>query len=204
MRSADSRPQGSSVRTKWPDGFLLLLFVASLCLNVYLGWQVKKGRNVQLNSAARLSTGTKVDPVTAQDLDGSPVSISYDNTNKPTVFYVISPSCIWCIRNQANIEKLTEVTADNYRFIGLSLAESGLKEYVEEHHLKFPVYTRLTAETIQALKLGGTPQTIVVSPEGEVLKVWPGAYSENLQTEVEAYFGIQLPGLSSATSKSPF
>ena len=203
MSSADSHPQGSFVRTKRPDGFLLLLLVASLCLNVYLGWHVKKGRNVQLNTGTRLSPGTKVDRVTAQSLDGKPITISYDSTNKPTVFYVISPSCIWCIRNQANIEKLTAAKANDYRFIGLSLAESGLKEYVEEHHLKFPVYTRLTAETIQSLRLGGTPQTIVISPAGEVLRMWPGAYSENLQTEVEAYFGIQLPGLTSGASKPP-
>ena len=203
MGSADSRLQGSPVRTKKPDGFILLLLVASLCLNVYLGWQVKKDRNVQIDTAARLSPGMKVDPVTAFSIDGKPITISYDDVNKPTVLYVISPSCIWCIRNQTNIEKLTDAKANDFRFIGLSLAESGLREYVEKYHLKFPVYTRLRAETIQSLRLGGTPQTIVISPEGEVLKVWPGAYSENLQTEVETYFGIQLPGLTSGASKPP-
>jgi peroxiredoxin len=73
-----------------------------------------------------------------------------------------------------------------------------LKEYVEEHQLKFPVYSGLKGETIQALGLGGTPQTIIVSPDGRVLKVWKGAYADNLRPEVEAYFGIQLPGLVSA------
>ncbi len=197
MNNVDSDPQTSRVRSIRPDGFLLLLLVASLSLNVYLGWKVKRG-NVQ-DDTVKLSPGMKVDPVTAVGLDGKLVTISYNGTNKPTVFYVITPSCIWCRRNQTNIDTLAETKANDFRFVGLSLAEAGLKEYVEEHHLKFPVYARLTAETIQSLGLGGTPQTIIVSPEGEILKVWAGAYVDSLRSEVEAYFGMQLPGLTSGS-----
>jgi len=139
----------------------------------------------------------KIDPVTALAMDGKPLTISYDGTNKPTVLYVISPSCIWCRRNQANINKLMDSKAGDFRFIGLSLGDSGLKEYIEEHHFKFPVYTGLKEETIRLLGLGGTPETIVVSPEGKILKVWVGAYVERLRPEVEAFFGVELPGLTS-------
>jgi len=59
------------------------------------------------------------------------------------------------------------------------------------------MYTRLTSETIESLGLGSTPQTIVISAEGRVLKNWKGAYGERVQPDVEAYFGIRLPGLSS-------
>jgi hypothetical protein len=113
---------------------------------------------------------------------------------------VITPSCIWCKRNQANIDKLVDTKASDFRFIGIALAEAGLKEYVEEHHLKFPVYTGLTKESLQSLGLGGTPETIVISPEGQILKVWMGAYTEQLRPEVEAYFGLQLPGVSSGNN----
>jgi len=40
-----------------------------------------------------------------------------------------------------------------------------------------------------------TPQTIVVSPEGQVVENWTGAYTEEQQKQVEQYFGITLPGL---------
>lgn len=194
MTSVDSSLQDSLVRRNRPDAFLLLLLVASLSLNVYLGWKVKQG-GVEPDTAKAVA-GMKVDPITAVDLDGKPFTIAYNGINKPTVFYVITPSCIWCRRNQANVNRLADAKANDFRFVGLSLAESGLKEYVEEHHLKFPVYARLPAETVESLGLGGTPQTIVVSPEGEILKVWTGAYIEDLRPEVEAYFGIQLPGLT--------
>jgi len=198
MNNLDSSARSSPVRSTRPDVFLLLLLLASLSLNVYLGWRVKQG-NVP-PEIVKLSPGTKVDPVTAVGLDGKPVTISYNSTNKPTVFYVITPSCIWCRRNQANVDRLAESKANDFRFVGLSLAEPGLKEYIEQHHFKFPVYARLTEQTIQSLGLGGTPQTIVVSPQGEVLKVWSGAYVEKVGSEVEAYFGTQLPGLISANN----
>lgn len=197
MNSVSSDAQSTPVRRMRPDGFLLLLLVASLSLNVYLGWRVKRGDVPQ--NTANLSPGMKVDPFTAVDLDGKPLTIAFNDTNKPTVFYVMTPSCIWCRRNQSNVDRLADTKANDFRFVGLSLAEDGLKEYVEEHHLKFPVYARLKPETIQSPGLGGTPQTIVVSPEGKILKVWMGAYGENVGSEVEAYFGVQLPGLVSAS-----
>ncbi|HEY0730546.1 MAG TPA: redoxin family protein [Pyrinomonadaceae bacterium] len=168
---------------------------ASLSLNVYLGWKVKRG-NVPSNLPVPVAPGTKVEPIKAASLDGEPQTISYHDTDKPTVLYVLSPTCPWCDRNRANIAKLTE-RGDRFRFVGLSLSEAGLKEYVDKQQLKFPVYTRVTPEAQIELGLGPTPQTIVISPEGRVLKNWAGAYNEQTRDEIEEYFQIQLPGLVS-------
>lgn len=184
------------IRTLRVDGLVLLLLVISLSLNVYLGRKIRQGTSVQQNTVP-LSPGIKVDPVTALTLDGIQHTISYEGTNKPTVLYVLSPTCVWCDENNANLKKLSQLRGNDFRFIGLSLAEPGLKAYVDAHHLEFPVYTRLTTETIQALRLGSTPQTIVISPDGRVLKNWIGAYIGPVRPEVEAYFGITLPGLTS-------
>ena len=194
--------KGSQVHKKKTDIFLLLLLLLSLSLNVYLGWQVKKAKtqsSVQQNTF-KLSPGMKVESVAAVALDGKPVTISYQDSDKPTVFYVLSPSCVWCERNQANIDKLAELKGNDFRFIGLSLVEPGLKEYLEKHRLKFPTYTRLTSKAIDSLGLGGTPQTIVISPDGRVLKIWRGAYIEQVQPELEEYFQIRLPGLTAGSS----
>lgn len=184
------------------DSFLLVVLLASLSLNVYLGWKLRQAgptSGVQQN-IVRLPPGTKVDPVTAVSTEGNQkTTISYDAVNKPTVFYVISPSCVWCERNNENIDQLTRLKGNDFRFVGLSLADAGLKEYVEKHRFNFPIYTNLTSETIQALGLGSTPQTIVVSPEGRIIKNWTGAYNERVQPQVEEYFQIRLPGLSSGS-----
>lgn len=191
MSSVNSDSPGSRVRSNRPDGFLLLLLIASLSLNVYLGWSIKQRGSVPQNTTTLLP-GMTVDQVTAIGTDGNPLTILYNDTDKPTVFYVITPSCIWCKRNQANINKVAETKSNDFRFIGLSLAEPGLKEYIEEHHFKFPVYTGLTARTLQSLGLGSTPQTIVISPEGKVLKVWTGAYSESCSLRSRPTSGLNF------------
>lgn len=199
MSTVNSNQMNTPVRSKRPDLFVLLLLAASLCLNVYLGLRLKQGTPTVGQNTFNLTSGMKIDPITAKDADGKLVTISYGAASKPTVFYVISPSCIWCRRNQANIDKIAETKANDFRFIGLSLAEAGLKEYFGERSPKFPVYAGLTKETVQTLGLGGTPETIIVSPEGKILKVWSGAYIANLQPEVEAFFGMDLPGLSESS-----
>jgi hypothetical protein len=45
-------------------------------------------------------------------------------------------------------------------------------------------------------RLGGTPQTIVISTDGKVLQNWVGAYADKQQMEVEKFFGLTLPGLT--------
>lgn len=54
----------------------------------------------------------------------------------------------------------------------------------------FPVY-EVSAESALAYRLGGTPQTIVVSPYGQVVKIWDGAYEGDLKREFE----VGLPGI---------
>jgi hypothetical protein len=58
---------------------------------------------------------------------------------------------------------------------------------------RFPVYMRLSADTLQAYKLGGTPQTLVISGEGRVQKNWMGAYNGATKTDIETFFRIKLP-----------
>lgn len=181
------------LRAKKVDVFLLLLLFASLSLNVYLGWRVKQSTP---NFLPLVAPGTKVGPITASDLDGNPQTISYQDTHKATVLYVLSPDCIWCDRNRNNIAKLIE-RGDRFRFVGLSLTDTGLHEYVAKHQPKFPIYTGLTQETVKSLGLGTTPQTIVISPEGRVLKNWTGAYTNQQQVEIEEYFETRLPGVTS-------
>jgi len=71
----------------------------------------------------------------------------------------------------------------------LSLTEGDFSDYGGRDEVLV-----VTKETRLALKLGGTPQTIVVSPEGKVQRNWFGAYADNTN-EVESALGVTLPGL---------
>ena len=176
---------------------LSLLLVCSLGINVVLARRTARLTTLvsRMKSESRLTQGDKVPAITARDLQGRTAVLDYAGTDLPTVLFVITPTCGWCTKNIMNMRTLAASASDRYRFVGLSLDSDKLIDYVTQNKLEFPVYTDLPLLPMKQYKLGGTPQTIVVSPKGEVLKVWSGAFAENLQKDVESYFGVTLPGI---------
>lgn len=143
----------------------------------------------------QLKIGASVPPIIGRRLDGQLETISYQGANEPTVLYIFTPPCAWCARNMDNFKALADKGSAHYRFIGLSLSQQDLADYVAKNKLTLPVYSGLSPETLAAYKLGSTPQTIVISPEGKVLQTWPGAYVGDQKLQVETFFHVSLPGL---------
>jgi len=142
-----------------------------------------------------LKISSVVPPIVAKRLDGKSETISYEGSNQPTVLYIFTPPCVWCARNMDNFKTLLDNESGRYRFIGLSLSETTLPEYVAKNDLRLAVYSGLSPETLKTYKLWSTPQTIVISPEGRVLEDWAGAYTGEQKSQVEAFFHVSLPGL---------
>jgi len=171
--------------------------VVSVTLNVLLAHRVRSLNNFQTEKMADrlLKVGTTALPIVAKRLNAQQEMISYNASKQSTVLYVFTPPCSWCARNMDNFKTLVESEGGQYRFIGLSLSEQGLGEYVSKNEFKLPVYSGLSLETLKAYKLGSTPQTIVISPDGKVLQDWMGAYVGEQKSQVEAFFHVTLPGL---------
>jgi len=174
-----------------------VLLVFSLGTNLLLTRRVSALKNQVkvIRSELRLTEGDKVPPITARDPQGNTAVFDYRTNKLPTVVFVISPTCKWCTQNIMNMRALVEKAGDRFQFVGFSLSSNKLHEYVTQNRLNFPMYTDLPLNPTSNYKLGGTPQTIVLSPAGEVIKVWSGAFADGMQKEVEAYFGVTLPGL---------
>jgi hypothetical protein len=111
-------------------------------------------------------------------------------TNNPGVFS--------SKRNNQNINAIARLKGESFRFVGLSLANDGLPGYAESHQIGFPIYQNVNSESVEMLGLGTTPQTIVISPDGHVLKNWVGAFNGPIQPQVEEFFNLRLPGLVTA------
>lgn len=175
-----------------------LLLVFSILLNLLLAWKVKSLESSLLSIKAEgvLAAGTLVPPIEARDMEGRPARIAYLANEPQTVLYIFTPQCKWCTRNLENIRRLAEQARRDYRFIGLSLSSDELPDYVKNNQLGFPVYRDISPTFLTTYKAGGTPQTLVISPEGRVLKNWQGAYANDMQKEIEQYFGVKLPGIS--------
>lgn len=183
---------------------LVCLLVAAAFLNFALGKQVKTLREqiMYIKSERHLSEGDNVPNIVGRDVNGAPAEINIKERHMKTILYVFRPDCQWCERNLGNLQELVLHLPNGYRLIGLSLSNEGLAKYVQEKRLSFPIHTELAFDVTAAYKLGATPQTIIISEDGKVLKQWRGAYVENTRQEVERYFGIQLPGLKEPEGKS--
>jgi peroxiredoxin len=182
---------------------LTVLLLCSALLNIVLGRKIKDLNfaisylKTEIASMRGLNPGDQAPPIQGKDVTGQPITVMHIGSDAPSIIYIFTPSCKWCTRNLSNIKTLLAQTRENHRFIGLSLSSDGLKEYATQHDLVFPIYTDLTGNSASAYK-GGTPRTLVVSPGGTILKSWFGAYTGELQREVEEYFKIRLPGVVEA------
>lgn len=179
------------------DIVLLTILALSLTLNVLLGWKVQS-LSTYIESKSRpnkVIEGVNISAIAAVGIDGEAKAIACNAGDQPTILYVFSPLCVWCDRNLDNVKALKSKVEQSHRFIGISLSSDGLIEYANLHQLNFPIYKQPSQETIKQLGLGSTPQTIVISPQGKVLKSWSGAYGSS-KPEVESYFGLKLPGVT--------
>lgn len=188
-----------AIANKTPPFRHLLVFcllALSAITNLLLVGKVRELRSTitALKSEHSSTPGTRLPPLTAQDMSGQSVTIRFDEIQVPTLLYVFSPSCGWCRKNEDNISSLASQAGDSIRIIGLTLSTDGLTEYVADRFPPVKVI-RPDSQTMTAYKLSGTPETILVSSDGIVLRVWKGAYSDSTKRELEAYFHVKLPGL---------
>ncbi|MFT4114905.1 TlpA family protein disulfide reductase [Silvibacterium sp.] len=174
-------------------GALLILFAVSIALNFFLIGRVHqlthKASNGQL-----LTIGAQVPDIHAQTVDGVPGKVVYASSSVPTVLYVFTPQCMWCKRNLPDLHALANQAGGKYRVIGISLTDRDLKQYIATQHLDFPVYTHLDSDTMAKYQMGGTPATIVVSPDGKIVNSWVGVYGDNIKNKIESTLSISLPG----------
>jgi len=190
--------QYKAQRAKISQFILPFFLLCSLVLNILLAWKLERVRGVYLKAMGdrSLIAGTLVPTIVGKDVQGRPASIIYNESPVPTVLYFFSPDCGWCTRNLPNLKALAENSHGKYRLIGISLSVEKLQDYILENNLDLPILCEIPSSLKATYKLGGTPETIVVSPDGQVLKTWSGAYNGLLRGRIEDYFGIHLPGIA--------
>jgi peroxiredoxin len=169
-----------------------VLLLASLSLNLIQNRRIHS--QLESNVSTALQEGDKVPPLQARDLHGRDAVVDYQKVSTKTIIYVFSPTCSWCRRNEHDAISLAEsAKSRGYRFVGISLSPFGLARYVSDHHLTFPIYTIVSEDVLRGYKFGSTPQTLVISPSGRVLRVWTGIYKQSVRADLESFLGVRLP-----------
>jgi len=173
-------------------GVSLVALGASVGFNAVLWWRLDRTVPRSI-STERLPLGTQVLPLEASTTSGDKLKIAASGA-LPTILYFFSTSCLWCERNWANVRALESRTRGNFVFIGISNSpDTG--EFVYEKALPFRCLTSVSEDVLRRNHIGGTPRTIVLSANGQVIGDWIGAYTPEVQTNIERFFGVQLPGL---------
>jgi protein-disulfide isomerase-like protein with CxxC motif len=126
--------------------------------------------------------------------DGQGQTLHFRQATLPTVLYVFTPQCGWCKKNLPNLHALIDASGSRYLLVGISLTSQDLKEYLIKEKLSIPVYADIKPDVRSAYQLGGTPETIVISRDNKVMRVWRGAYEGALKQEIENFLQVQLPG----------
>jgi len=183
--------------------------VAALSLGVIVVAQAKRIQHLQitledLSVAGEVPPGTEVPAFSAIDARTREAGrITYGGA-RPKVFYVFSPTCGWCQLNSGSVNSLAKQLGTNFDVIGLAMSERKLPEFLNAEHLTFPVYVGITNDIKASYHLQVTPETIVVSAEGKVLRAWRGAYGDVLAPTIEHFFSVRLPPLPSGSAAAGY
>jgi peroxiredoxin len=168
--------------------------VLSLGFNVYLGLRVIRPQGTPTNHSMRI--GAHFPALTIHDLSGKEIKMSWPSVeDKLTVVYLFSPTCSWCQRNIENFKAMGTATHSEYRLVPISLTSAGLSKYVEKNRLVFPVFADPIVPKGGGFSYSGTPETLVISRDGTVKRVWRGAFTKAVKREVEDYLGVYLPSV---------
>lgn len=180
------------------------LLLLSVALNVALATRVLTLTNAiaVLKTEGQLQAGAVVPPLEGTRIGNQPITYRFDTSTLPTLVYVMRPTCVWCLRNNENIKAVIENATGRYRVVVASLTAEGTADYLRQHDIEAEAITNLSEQTKRAYHLGGTPQTILVSPSGMVVKSWMGAYSGDMLAEIERTLAVRLPGVAEAPAKT--
>ncbi len=170
------------VRSKLFSNLYNFLFVGFIFFLVFqsiiFGLQNRELKNRILlitSDQETLKEGEKARTFIAKDLSGSDVEIKYDVADRRnTLFFLMSVKCQPCKTNFRNWINLADYLNDKDMRI-VCVAIDSVKEvqrHFENNKPNFDVYSNPSDEFKIAYKGFITPQTILISPGGTVIKAW--------------------------------
>ncbi|MGH9238979.1 MAG: peroxiredoxin family protein [Vicinamibacterales bacterium] len=185
-----------SIKSSLRAAVVLGALVYSLWLNVALAQQVGFTWSPRPRPYQFMAPGFIVSGLNATTLDGERAALTFNDRQRETVLYFLSPHCPWSALNVESINALASQGGNQFEVVGL-IADTevdAMNTLPAAQRPTFPVYA-LDAAAREKYRLGTTPSTFVVTKAGMVERGWPGAYNGDRQAEIESYFGVALPKL---------
>lgn len=170
-----------------------MLAVTILLLNLMLVQQNRdlKAHAKRVDQLIELNPGTRLPAIEGSNAEGNKIRVGYERETRRTLLLVYSPQCGSCTENMPVWHTLLRrADRDSVRIVGLSILASGAIDYARKHDLNgIETLTEISPKVRTAYRLNLTPQTILISPDGVVEKVWSGVLGDEEREEIERWAG---------------
>jgi peroxiredoxin len=182
---------GIELRKDWLSIVLLVIIVAMGLEIIYLVQQNQRLRGLLARRPANvrpLNPNETVPAFTAQDISGDTLNIVYGPNQPHTLIFWFSASCPACEENLYFWNDLYRAhDSERLRFIGMCGDDpSEAQTLVSAYDLGFPVI-HVADDSLSAAYRGHiVPQTMLISPRGVVLGLWPGSLPQQRQQDILA------------------
>jgi peroxiredoxin len=188
----------SEPKNKWGLGeiisYTLIIILAAEVFFLYSQNRDLKNKLVSMASPVgeSLNPGEHVEPIEIQSLDGNISQLSYADSSKKYLCFVLSTTCSHCENNLVNWQHLAAVNNNNKcNIIGLST--QGLVEtqkYATSKKVPFFIVSVPDSSFSRKYKIVGTPTTILINHNGVVEKTWVGELSQEQTKEIQSLIGV--------------
>ncbi len=169
---------------------ILIIIIAVMSLEiVYLMYQNQKLKAI-IEDPKRLFKTLSEDDVVPSfngfDVYDNEIAVRYGPDAPHTLLCWFSPGCSSCLDNLAFWNDLFErFSSENIRFIGMCAGHPDeTREFVAEHGIGFPVLCADDPFFVDTYKGNVLPQTVLLSPNGTIVGVWPGALKKDREKTI--------------------
>jgi peroxiredoxin len=157
---------------------IVLLLILSIWLLIIIN---KYNEKMKTSNETRflLQEGDSLKIFRAKDLYGNEFIIP--EKNKEYLLFIFSASCSSCVQNiiyWKNLERLCKNR--NIKILGISISDNNrTKNFILENNINFTVIFPLEERFEIDYKIQGVPQTLLVSENGILKKIYRGILDEN-------------------------
>lgn len=174
-------------------GFLVFILLAA---NIALIIQNRslKSPIARVYAPLELQAGTVVPRLNGLDLNGREINVEYGNDSRKAVVLVFSPHCGFCTMNMPNWKRIVDgLDRRSYRIVAVSIVSDGVKDYINQYGLTdVPIIAEVDPKSRASYEMRSTPQTMIISPNGTVEKVWTGVIEPKDWSELGPSLGLAL------------
>ncbi|MBC8184615.1 redoxin domain-containing protein [candidate division KSB1 bacterium] len=176
------------------DFFHLILYITLIGLSlevIIIARQNKQHRTVIHNlnkslASFSLQKGDMAQPFIANDLNGMPLIINFQKESPKTFLFIFSVECGLCEKNISFWNFIFEHNDQKKaRILGvLKSNPDEVKLFAEDYKIKFPIFINQEPNFWWHYKLFRIPQTILISEQGTVERVWEGVLNKQAREDV--------------------